>query len=370
MKLKRTITLLIVVSTVGIAVWWIRSHNPGFPSRTILPSQNHNSIGTSSSDKNQINHSRVGRDVPESVHGIDRQSQSVAGIYNPLTANSQGSQQFDNSTAVHMIVAPADGVKFGKRLGAVHALGTKLGGAEIAALSKYLLTPSRADAPDRQSENWLRNDIMDKLVKQEPIHAGLADLLVGIYNDRSQDVALRDYAVQHLPTAYEKMSNVEQLAVRQTLWQATKETDNGIAGTALLALREIVNPVTPSGDVIRENGGTSFNSNPAMIDPAARTQLMQTALRLAADDLCGGPARITAVAICGQMGLHESLPVVTQLAQTAPDISLRIAAIAALGEVGDASSAAVLIQLSKSGNRRLQPAIVTAMRRWNNRTKS
>ena len=92
---------------------------------------------------------------------------------------------------------------------------------------------------------------------------GLDRALIETYRDRSQNEVAREYAVQHLaelgeqakpvastlptaptantaPVALATLDPVELGEMRQTLWEALGETDNSIAGTALLGLTLLI----------------------------------------------------------------------------------------------------------------------------------
>jgi hypothetical protein len=147
---------------------------------------------------------------------------------------------------------------------------------------------------------------------------------------------------------YERVSAVQQALLRGALWQATDETDSSVAGTALLGL-------------------LSIGQADSLVDGE---RLANTALKLAADDRCGELTRITAVQVCGRMGVRQSLPVVEQLTQQSPSISLRIAATAALGDYainvgkGESAEAANLLKrIAESSDPRQGLAAESALRR-------
>ena len=233
---------------------------------------------------------------------------------------------------------------YAERVKTLHAINRDLMVEEVEAFFAYLRMPAK-DSQDPVGENWLRNEMMDKLVQQAALPPGLSDLLVAIYHDPAQDVVMRDYAVQHMAPAYERVSDQEKANLRDTLWQATGETDTSIAGTALLALLDVVGPIASSGD-----------------DAAANhARLADTAFKLAADDHCGELARITAVQVCGRMQIEQALPVLEQLAQTAPSIPLRIAATAALGDIGGTEAVQLLQRLAESPEPRQALAAQSAL---------
>jgi hypothetical protein len=257
------------------------------------------------------------------------------------------------SERIRLVVDDPSHAGFAKRVKALLAIKTKLTEAEILALYHYLQVPGR-NPTDRDRENWLRNDMMDKLIEQESVPHGLVDLLVGIYQDRNQDVVMRDYAVQHMTPLYGKMSAEDQAAVRQSLWQATQETDSTIAGTALLALLRLAQP-GPAVSPDLSNG----------IDVG---QIAAAAYKLAADDRCGKLSRTTAVQVCGQLHVAEALPVIEQLSKNAPDLVLRVAATAALGDIGGAEAIQTLTSLTSSPDQLQVVASKAALNRLVKRT--
>lgn len=43
-----------------------------------------------------------------------------------------------------------------------------------------------------------KNQVMDELLNQPQIPSDYADVMIGLYRDKSQDVLTRDFAVQHI----------------------------------------------------------------------------------------------------------------------------------------------------------------------------
>jgi hypothetical protein len=245
---------------------------------------------------------------------------------------------------VSLVVNGNGSAGFAERVNAVHAIDTDLTAEETDAFYRYLQTPAK-DSPEAERENWLRNEMLDKLVQQAVVTNGLSELLIALYQDRTQDDVLRDYAVQHVPPVFGRVDAGEQAMLQDALWQAAGETDTSIGGTALLALLNV-----------------------AQTDPAVdQDRLAKTAFKLAADDNCGELARITAVQVCGRLRVEPALPALEQLAQTAPSQPLQIAAIAALGDVGNGGTRAFLLQLAGGPDERLKPAAESALKRLQKR---
>lgn len=234
---------------------------------------------------------------------------------------------------------------YAERVKAFRALQADLTAAETQALHAYLLSPATFGPQNRAQENWLRNTLLDKLTESPTLPAGLVSVLVAIYQDPAQDIVMRDYAVQHITPVYARAGAEEKAILQQTLWQAAAETDSSIAGTALLALR----------DLAQDNH--EFD----------KTQLGEAALKLAGDDLCGELSRITALQICGRMGINQAAPLALQLVRKTESVPLQIAAIATLGDVGDEAARQLLRQLATQSEPRLRPALETALKKMNGR---
>lgn len=247
--------------------------------------------------------------------------------------------------SVQPIVAAVPAAAFAERIMSIHALPAELTVQEIRALYAYLLAPATSGTENRQNENWLRNDLMDKLAEAPVLPVGLANMLVTIYRDPAQDIVMRDYAVQHMAPVYARASAEEKATLQQTLWAAVAETDSSIAGTALLALRELA------------QDHREIEAN----------KLGEVALKLAGDDRCGELSRITALQVCGRLGLNQAAPLLLQLAQKAESVPLQLAAIAALGDVGNEAARTYLRQLAVQPEPRLRPALETALKKLNGR---
>jgi hypothetical protein len=249
-----------------------------------------------------------------------------------------------------------------KRLKAMEALGKHLSSEEVAALTAYLQQRGVAVGLTAQADSALKNEVLNTLLSQEPPIAGLPEFLAGLYQDRYQNAVMRDYAIQHLHSWYQNaMTPAEgacrpdagdlarqKQATQQLFWDALKETDSSIAGTALLALSDLA---------VQE----------PLIDASA---VKSAALKLAQDSGTGTLSRITALQVCARMGVAEALPMAFKLAQNSGDVALQIPAIAALGQLGGPAELAWLQSVDRQANPRLIPALETAQKTINKRLAS
>ena len=240
------------------------------------------------------------------------------------------------SSAVRLIVD--EQADYNARLAAIHEAITHLSDADRQALYTFLLQQSSLDG--NQHGHVLKNMLMDGLCALNPLPTGLGDVLTGIYQDKSQNVVLRDYAVQHMVAFCEQMEKTPDNGTKQNdlskvqgvLWKALNETDSSIAGSALLGL-ELLS---------KEQSGFD------------RNRIAKAALQLAGDKDTGELARITAFQVCAQTGLKDALPLLEQAAQQGQSIPIRISAIGALGTMGNAQAVPLLNTLLNGTEERLK----------------
>lgn len=345
------VVLLLAVGGLGsAAVWWMVDRHTAFPAHSFL-------AASASSGSNPIlDRSEQDRSPRPGVSGL---KQAADLPLNPVFRHTFAGITLPAQTGMPKLlpasilkaIAPTKPTEFRTRMAAIHSLGRNLRPDELAALADYLLTPGIVSA-NQYMEDWARNDILDKLVQQETVPAGLADLLVAIYQDPGQDAVMRDYALQHMPPIYGQVSADEQAAMLDTMWQAVGQTGGTIAGTALLALLK----------VSAASGATGANAA-STVTAEDQAQLAEAALRLADNNSYSEPSRATAVQVCARMGIEEALPIATQLAQNAPNIPLRIAAVAALGDLGNSGTIPLLQQIAPLENGRLMVPAQSAIQR-------
>ncbi len=248
------------------------------------------------------------------------------------------------------------GATYAERVELLKRLGATLASEEVGALYDFLREPGLADGLIAPFSHGLKDAVMITLENQQPSLADWPEFLIGLYQNHALHPVVRDYALQHLRTWYwrnaergahaEMRDAVERIPpeaqrepARDAFWQALAETDSSIAGTALLALREL-----------------------SSLDPAVEAEAVrEAALRLAAGSRHGPLARITALQVCARMGVAEALPLAEKLARESEHLPLRIAAIAALGQLGGAPEVTILENLAATSPQNLQPALGAAI---------
>lgn len=192
-----------------------------------------------------------------------------------------------------------------ERLRQVHALPDDLSAADREAVARYLKYGENSDI-----ELVIKNDLMNKLRNQKTLPPELTGVLLELYSDRKQNITVRIYALQHLRPQYELTRDA---AIRQAFYDALNETDNEIAGGALLALRYLC---------------TEY---PNEFDTAV---ISRRAAEIARDGNVNNLTRLSAVQVAAMLDNAEIEPAIRSLAENASTpLTLRLSAIAGLGQL-------------------------------------
>ena len=192
-----------------------------------------------------------------------------------------------------------------ERLRQVHALPDDLSAADREAVARYLKYGENSDI-----ELVIKNDLMNKLRNQKTLPPELTGVLLDLYSDRKQNITVRIYALQHLRPQYELTRDA---AIRQAFYDALNETDNEIAGGALLALRYLC---------------TEY---PNEFDTAV---ISRRAAEIAQDGNVNNLTRLSAVQVAAMLDNAEIEPAIRSLAENASTpLTLRLSAIAGLGQL-------------------------------------
>jgi hypothetical protein len=236
---------------------------------------------------------------------------------------------------------------------AVRALPRDLFPEHRKVLTDFLA--ARHPEDDGQGGHVLKNDIMDALIGQKTPGRGLADLFIGIYQDKSQNIVIRDYALQHLALLSERLDGpmiwdsglvqTQQKLIQETLWQCAEARDSSMAGTALLGLTRI------------SETHSDFDRN----------RLGQAAIAMT-DAGVDEAARVTAFQVCARLRVSNALPLTINAAQTDSSSIVRISAIGALGLFGNVDQVPILNQIAER-NARFKAAAVLAMKKIQEKTR-
>ncbi|MDF7808822.1 hypothetical protein P4E94_15340 [Pontiellaceae bacterium B12219] len=266
-------------------------------------------------------------------------------------------------------------------LAEINKLNYALSGADVAALIEMLAWPNdRFPEGMRPIEiNAVKNDVLDKLLRQETLSEGIGIAMAAMAADPGQDDVWRDYCVQFMAPFYERKSQVNRSKVvgrdaggamasategseataapieldviREAMFQALDERDSSIAGTALLGL---------------ENLSRTY-------DEFDREVISEKAAQIASDELASAESRMTALRLSAQILNREGISNVEvvqaarTLAQTGDTVLLRSAAIVTLGEVGSTDDLELLESYVLADNRQIAGAAKMALEKMSAR---
>ena len=237
------------------------------------------------------------------------------------------------SNKVTKILDKANGLKFRERLSLVNSLPRNLSFEDKKALYYYLKYEN-----NNRETLCMKNDMLNALRDQKNPPEELTDVMLDIFYDKSQDIALRCYALQHMRPWYldERMQDP---AIIQAFYDGLEESENEIAGVALLGLKYMAEQ------------NTNFDKD----------LISQKAATIAADENTYVLTRISAVSVCGKMQSTESLDTVRNLTTDTQPTALRTAAIASLGEIGDETDIKPLTEIAAKNKRPFSTAARTAL---------
>lgn len=255
---------------------------------------------------------------------------------------------YDRSSApasVSLIAGWDTNENYLQRVRELNALGTKLSNEEIAGLFAFMEAKEVDMGVDRMSYLSLKNDVLEKLIRQDSVPAELSQLIVDICNNPAHDALWRDYCVQYMATLYERkrkdegerfVVTAEKDLLVETLW-AVVGSGGDASGSALIGLDELSRKYSE----------------------ISRERLLDVSANIVNNNSSESLAKTSAIQICSRAGNKEILPTVRSLAESSESLPLRMSAIAALGDIGEKVDKEYLESLVKTAK---APLLVPAQK--------
>jgi len=226
--------------------------------------------------------------------------------------------------------------------------------SECETLYRFLRERTPDDGSKRMS--WIKNDVMNILARQRNLPAPWDEMVAALYEDELQPWVIRDYALQHLFDFCDQASRTGHLrelnaARRQRIqalfWNAVEQTQQSVAGTALLALWRLS----------------------AVGMGVDRERVAAKSIELVEAPNTGELARITALQVSADSGQQGILKSAMALAEAGQKIPLRASAIAAVGRLGNQEQLPWLERQAADANPSLKIAVDAAVKQIRSRSK-
>lgn len=336
MEKNRKITLKILTGLVGICIVIYLAFSIAIRVRQVKIAANNTSgtrsplVGSVKSDMHkQSTLTRQHEEIKQGNGEIDTKNmspeKSIALKDNSITGKNVSSRlRFDSRTLISEIPTRIQGLyvneqgeepTYREKLKAIYSFPKDLTEDERDALYVFL-----GNSKNDKEYLHIKDEIMCRLEKQEKMLPEYIDRLTNISLDKDIDGDLRGYAMQHLRSAYRGVDDRQREKLQEVYYKGLEDTSTDVAGTALLAL------VNLSEDY------TGFDEN----------RIQEAALKIASDPKVQAAIRITAVQLCGQLHIPESLYLARNLAIGSNETALRLAAIGTIGEMGTGEDLALL----------------------------
>lgn len=170
--------------------------------------------------------------------------------------------------------------------------GISLSQEERESALSFLSGEEVPEGMDRNSQQWLADELLTVMRLQEPPWDGLAEGLAKAAFQPRTDPVVRDYIMQHLGHLWEQSGASAE--IDRVLWQAVACSDETTPGTALIAL---------SRGYERKQ------------DEQSLAKVRRRALELARSPDTGLAVRVTALSIAGESGEIEAKRMAEDLIQ-------------------------------------------------------
>ncbi|MFH0939200.1 MAG: hypothetical protein V1899_07965 [Planctomycetota bacterium] len=245
----------------------------------------------------------------------------------PVATNPADSVQVIEPGDKSLLIVLDSEASYQERLLAIKRLPNPLNQSQVEALRELIRT--------KGVHATIRNDLVLVLNRQPEKPLGIAKELIQMYRDESEDATWRDYCLQHLEKVYDFSSEKE--LIEATLFEAAAgkaNKNNNYPGTAMLSLARLA----------QRNSQVAERLN----------ELARRAVAACADD----PERaVTALQVARANKDKSVLPDARRIAADEKAlVRLRMSAIGVLGELGGQEDMALLKQLAKNADSRVQNA--------------
>lgn len=227
----------------------------------------------------------------------------------------------------------------------LHYQGLSWSPSLVRAALEYLRNPKPAETTSDPAAEYFNNVIAILLAQPSEV-AGLSKALLGVVNDESQPMLLRDYAMQHLWHAWLREKNPALKREIEDCLKSNFETPQSpLQGVALLTASRLFDQAIvvkgPDGEKLTPVGDSAMPAPEFISKPSGFTgqAFVDAALRVTGDPASAANARTCAFNVLLRLEVNQAVYPARQVLQDpgTPD-EVRCAALATLGAFGDPST--------------------------------
>jgi hypothetical protein len=338
------------------------------------------------------------RESKTSVHSVPSSEAGGESSFSDGQAESAAPQEL-SAPVKALLLQDGKEHNYATLLAEISKLKYELSSADVAALME-MLAWSNDQFPEgmRSIEiNAVKNDVLDKLLRQETLPEGIGLQMVAMAQDAEADSVWRDYCVQFMGPFFERKSQVERskvegLGAGGVQASATGESDQGVASTQeLTAVSEAMfSALDERSDTLAGTALIGLENLSRTYEEFDKELITVKAVEIASDDLASNESRLTALRMASGLatkGTEERKETASvnsvssskaggelnstvadaarELAQTGETVYMRSAAIVTLGEVGTADDRELIESFALSDNKQIADAAKMALAKMN-----
>lgn len=221
-------------------------------------------------------------------------------------------------------------------------LSAPFSNAELGAITRYLESTD-PHGHTVEDDAAIRNGLMNALRRDRESAQPVQELFFRMVRNDGLPLVYRDYAVQHLVSAF--VGRQVPPAIVELLEGLAADGQGSLKGTALVGMMRLAG----------SQSGAQF-----------RDSLRYRSV-LAAYNSQDVEAQITSLALAADLGQADALPAASEVLSSSRSVPARIAAIGTLGKLGGRDELPALQSVLESNEEYLKPAARTAIARINER---
>ncbi|GEM_PF-3747862 len=243
---------------------------------------------------------------------------------------------------VEWVVDTRSGRSLEERSRAVSQITPPLDSLQLQAVLAYLVEPLPEAKRGNHPEYTIRNDLLETLNHPKQTVDPIVDVLIKIVLDAEENPVWRDYALQHLGVLRPRSSPEKQQTSLNVLWSLSDLPHDSLASTALISI-SLQNDLSEAAFLRLQQRSFAVAADPkqSLANRSPALQLASESDHPQSEELAktilkterSMPLRMSALAVLGQHGGTDVLPLLAEYQQEQTLPPLRSAANAAQQQI-------------------------------------